>query len=125
MSQHVNLEMGYGTYLRLCDAVENAAEHADSFDEIQSLVHLMDYLEEEYMRDIGKQNLDYKTWKMHEELFRNKEIYHHQYFYKVENIFEDNIERGLLEWNISEQDKFHLICELIDVFKKNDSDNVD
>ena len=51
MSQHVNLEMGYGTYLRLCDAVENAAEHADSFDEIQSLVHLMDYLEEEYMRD--------------------------------------------------------------------------
>ena len=30
-------------------------------------------------------------------------------------------ESKLFEWNISEQDKFHLICALIDVLKKNDS----
>ena len=71
--------------------------------------------------DRKKQNRDYEIWRKHEELFRNKEVYHREYFNRVKAIFEDNIERGLLEWNISEQDKFHLICEIIDVFKKGDS----
>lgn len=121
MSQYVNMEMSYNTYLKLCDAVEKATEHTQDFYDIRELVHLADFLEEEYERNIRKENLDYKTWKLHEELFRNKEIYHHEYFYIVNDIFEDNIERGLLEWNISEQDKFHMICELIDVFEKDDS----
>ena len=120
MSQYVNLDMTYTTYSRLCDAVMEAATHAEDFDEIQEKVHLLDFLEDEYERDLSKQHDDIKTWKLHEELFRNKEFYHHQYFHSVENVFEDNIERGLLEWKISEQDKFHLICELIDVFKKED-----
>lgn len=122
MSQQVKLEMSYNTYSELCDAVENATEHAEGFYEIQELVHLWDFLEGEYERDRRKQNLDYETWRKHEELFRNKEIYHREYFYRVNNIFEDNIEIGLLEWNICEQDKFHLICEIIDVFKKSDTE---
>lgn len=120
MSQYVNLEMSYTTFQELCDAVEEAATHADGFYDIQELVHLVDFLEEEYERDRSNQNQDYETWKLHEELFRNKEIYHHEYFYKIEEIFDDYEDRELLEWNISEQDKFHLICELIDVFKKED-----
>ena len=36
----------------------------------------------------------------------------------MKEVFDDYEDRLLLEWNISEQDKFHLICELIDVFKK-------
>ena len=118
MSQYVNLEMSYYTYSNLCDAVMEATAHAEGFFEIQELVHLLDFLEEEYERDRSKQNLDYETWKLHEELFRNKEIYHHQYFYPIRQIFDDYEDKKLLEWNISEQDKFHLICELIDVFKK-------
>ena len=121
MSQYVNLDMNYTTYSRLCDAVMEAASHAEGFFEIQEMVHLLDFLEDEYERDLSKQNEDIKTWKMHEELFRNKEKYHLEYFHRVKKVFDDNIERGLLEWNISEQDKFHLICELIDVFKKEDS----
>ena len=117
MSQNVTLEMSYNTYLNLCDAVENAATHAGSFDEIQDLVHLVEFLEDEYHRDIAKQNMDFNTWKLHEELFKNKKIYHHEYFYNVEKIFKDYQEKELLNWNISESDKFHLICELIDVFK--------
>lgn len=117
MSHYVNLEMPYSTYLNLCDAVEEAATHADDFNGIQELVHLVDFLEDEYERDSARQNLDYKTWELHEELFRNKEIYHHQYFYPINEVFDDYEERKLLEMNISEQDKFHLICELIDIFK--------
>ena len=120
MLQYVNLEMPYSTYLELCFAVEKATTHTEGFNEIQELVHLVDFLEEEYERDLEKQNCDYKTWRMHEELFRNKELYHHEYFYRIKDIFDDYVDRALLEWNISEQDKFHLICELIDVFKKDE-----
>ena len=120
MSEQVYLEMNYNTFLKLCDAVEKAAENTKNFDDIQEIVHLVDFLEDEYERDSRKQNLDYQTWKLHEELFRNKEIYHHHYFYNVSIVFEDYEDRESLKWNISEQDKFHLICELIDVFKKED-----
>ena len=118
MSQYVNLEMSYGTYSELCDAVEEAATHAECFDEMHELVHLFDFLEEEYEKDRAKQNMDYKNWKLHEELFRNKELYHHEYFHSIESVFKDYEDNDLLEWKISERDKFHLICELIDVFKK-------
>ena len=118
MSRYVNLEMNYTTYSKLCDAVEEASIHADGFYEMQDLVHLFDFLEEEYQRDRKKQNQDYEAWKVHEELLKNKEIYHHQYFQRVKKILDEYGEAELLEWNISEQDKFHLICEIIDVFKK-------
>ena len=123
MSQYVNLEMSYTTYSKLCEAVMEATKHAEGFCEIQDLVHLFNFLEDEYERDMKNQNMDYETWKLHEELFRNKEIYHHIYFYPLQRIFDDYEDKGLLEWNISEQDKFHLICELIDVFNKEDSEN--
>jgi hypothetical protein len=122
MSQQVYLEMGYRTYRELCEAVEKAAEYADGFEEMQDLVHLVDFLDDEYGRDRSKQDSDYKTWKLHEELFRNEEIYHQEYFYDVNDVFKDNEENGLLEWNISEQDRFHLICEIIDVFIKKESE---
>ena len=118
MSHYVNLEMSYSTYSKICDAVESAATNANDFDEISEWIHLSDFLEEEYERDCAKQNSDYQTWKLYEKLFQNKEIYHHQYFHNVKSVFDDYEDRDLLEWNISQQDKFHLICELIDVFKK-------
>lgn len=118
MGQYVNLEMSYSTYLELCLAVETAVTQAKDFEDIIELVHLFDFLEEEYERDRAKQNLDYKTWKLHEELFRNKESYHQEYFNRVKEVFDDYEEGELLKLNISEQDKFHLICDLIDVFKK-------
>lgn len=121
MTEYVNLEMTYTTYSKLCDAVEEATTCAEGFYKIQELVHLFDFLEDEYQRDRAKQNLDYETWKLHEDMFRNSEIYHHEYFFRLESIFKDYNERGLLEWKISEQDKFLLICELIDVFKKDET----
>jgi hypothetical protein len=51
--------MSHYTYQELCDAVERAAEHSKSFDDIRDLVHLVDFLEEEHERDDRKQNLDY------------------------------------------------------------------
>lgn len=119
MSENVNLEMTYTTYSNLCDAVEQAATHTKDFDELHMLVHLYDFLEDEYNRDCGRRNLDYKTWLLHEDLFRNKKLHHHQYFYNVKEVLDEYEEKGLLEIKISEQNKFHLICELIDVFKEN------
>lgn len=59
--------------------------------------------------------------KIHEKLLRNQERYHPIEFQRVKSVLDDYEDKKLFEWNISEQDKFHLICELIDVFKKDDS----
>ena len=123
MSYYVNLEMNYTTYMRLCDAVEEAARHAEDFHEIYELVHLFDFLEDEYERDAGKQNKELRNWMKRQELFKNKEIYHGEYFHRLESVFDEYEEDELLEWKISEENKFHLICELIDVFKKEESED--
>lgn len=121
MSQWVNLEMTYTNYSMLCDAVMEAATHAEGFYEMQERVHLLDFLESEYLRDCKKQELDRETWDVHEKLLRNQEMYHPIEFQRVKSVLDDYEDKKLFEWNISEQDKFHLICALIDVFKKDDS----
>lgn len=83
MSHYINLEINHTTFSELCDVVETAAKHAEDFDEIQDLVHLLDFLEEEYDRDLDKQNSDLKAWWIHEELFRDKKLYHQKYFYRL------------------------------------------
>lgn len=118
MSQWVNLEMTYTIYSKLCDAVMEATAHAEGFYEMRELVHLLDFLESEYQRDCEKQKLDCETWKVHEKLLLNHEIYHPIDFQHVKSVLDDYEDKNLFEWNISEQDKFHLICELIDVLKK-------
>ncbi len=122
MSQWVNLDMTYTNYSKLCDAVMEAATHAEGFYEMQELVHLVDFLENEYQRDCEKQKLDFETWNFHEKQLLNKEMYHPIDFQRVKSVLDDYEDRKIFEWNISEQDKFHLICELIDVFKENNSD---
>ena len=76
MSNYVNLEMTYTTYSNLCDAVMEATTHAESFYEMQNLVHLFDFLESEYLRDYNKQKSICENWKFHEKLLRNQETYH-------------------------------------------------
>lgn len=45
-------------------------------------------------------------------------MYHPIEFQRVKSVLDDNGDKKLFEGNISEHDKFHRICELIDVFKK-------
>lgn len=109
--------MTYNYYSKLCDAVEDAATNAKGFWEIQEWVHLADFLEEEYERYRINQNQDYETWRIHEELLKKNEEYHPLCFIRLKGVLDDYENRGLLKWDISEQDKFHLICELIDALK--------
>lgn len=75
MSQGANLEMTYTNYSKLCEAVMEAATHPKGFYNIQEMVHLLDFLESEYLRDCKKQKLNIDTWKVHEKLLRNHELY--------------------------------------------------
>ena len=122
MSQWVSLDMTYTNYSKLCDAIIKAADYAEGFYEMRELVHLVDFLENEYLRDFEKQKSDCETWKFHEKLLRNQEMYCPLEFQRVKSVLDGYEDKKLFEWNISEQDKFHLICELIDVFKKDDSE---
>ena len=108
MSQWVNLEMTYTTYSNLCDTMMEAATHAEGFYEMQERVHLLDFLESEYLRDYKKQELDRETWDVHEKLLRNQEMYHPIEFQHVKSVLDDYEDKKLFEWNISKQDKFHL-----------------
>lgn len=118
MTEYVDLEMTYTTYSQLCDAVREAAEYAESFSEMHDLVHLYDFLEDEYLRYRRKQNENYKKWEIHQELLKNNKAYYPLYFLSLKSILDDYEDKGLLEFKTSEEDKFHLICELIDAFKK-------
>ena len=118
MSNYVNLEMTYTTYSNLCDAVMEATTHAESFYEMQNLVHLFDFLESEFLRDYNKQKSICENWKFLEKLLRNQETYHPIEFQCVKSVLDNYEDKKLFKWNISEQNKFYLICELIDVFKK-------
>lgn len=121
MTEYVNLGMSYTTYSNIIDALMDAVIHAEGFYEIQKFVHIVDLLEKEYLRDCEKQKVDCKNWEFYENLLIKEEKYHPLEFQRVKHVLEDYENKGLLEWNISKQNKFHLICELIDVFKKEDS----
>lgn len=57
----INLDMTYTNYLMLCDAVIKAANHAERLYGMQELIHLVDFLENEYLRDCKKQKEYCKT----------------------------------------------------------------
>lgn len=118
MSYYVNLYMSRNMYNELLDAVADAVKIKSNFYEIADLIHLFDALEELYAEDAAKQNREFKRWMKFDELFKNKEPYHHEYFYKVQNIFDEYLDSDLIEWNMNEEDMFHLVCEIIDVFIK-------
>ena len=85
---------------------------------MQDLVHIYDFLEDEYLRNRTKKMENYKKWEMHQELLKNNKAYHPVYFLSLKSVLDDYEDKGLLEWKTSEEDKFHLICELMDAFKR-------
>ena len=118
MSYYVTLELSNNTYTNLIDWLTLWTPKAvENYNEMEELVHLVDFLEEEYQRDSGKQSKELKEWSERQKFFegdhKNPKYYFN--FDKVDKIFKEYEENCMLEWKISDQDKFHLICEIIDV----------
>lgn len=117
MSHYVTLELSSNTYTNLIDWLTLWTPKAiENYNEMEELVHLVDLLEEEYQRDSTKQSKELKEWSERQKFFEgdyNNSRYYFN-FDKVDKIFKEYEENCMLEWKISNQDKFHLICEIID-----------
>lgn len=123
MSQYVTLEMNYSTYNNLLDwLILEASKNINSYDEMDELVHLVNFLEEEYERDCGRRNKEYHRWIEIESLFEDKyeDAKYYLNYTKVDNILKEYEEDDSLEIKISDRDKFHMICEIIDALVKED-----
>ena len=118
MTEYVNLEMTLSTYNKILDFLVLSAKYLDNYYTMSELVHLIDYIEDTYQKDKSKINSQFERTLKYDELFRTKELYHYKHFYNVEEILDKYINSE----NISEKNKFYLVCELIDFLKENKND---
>ena len=118
MTEYVNLEMSLTTYNKILDFLVLSAKYLDNYYTMSELVHLIDYIEDTYQKDKSKLDLQFKRTLKYDELFGIKELYHYKYFYKVEEILDKYINSE----DISEKNKFYLVCELMDFLKENKND---
>lgn len=127
MGHYVVLEMNYSTYNNMVDWLAyRASKDVKDYSDMYELVHLVDFLEEEYERDSAKQSKDTRRWMEHEEMFRDQDKLKKKYymnFGSIDSVFDDYEDRALLKWDICEQDRFHLICDIIDKLIKEDEDD--
>ena len=123
MSHYVTLEMSQYTFDNLHDAVTTAASHAECYSDIEELVHLADFLEEEYDRDSARQSRSIKRWMEQEELFRNHEhdVENVWTFHKIQSVLDEYVENGLMP-ELDSQNQFHLIYDIIDKITEKDDD---
>ena len=118
MTEFVNLELTSTTYNKILDFLVLGGRHLDNYYEMAELVHLIDYIEDSYHKDSSEKSKKLKRDMKYQEMFSDKELYHYKHFYNVEKILDYFIPDN----DISEEDKFYLVCALIDYLKevKND-----
>lgn len=111
MSSYVNIELSEYNYNQVLDAIECATMHSETFSEVAENVHLLDYIEEEYDRDKGKQNKEHQRWAKQQELLREDKKPHPELFLKIQSILDERE----MDFDFSES-QFHCICDLIELF---------
>ena len=73
MSQIYNLQLTGGTIDQIIDGLEMATCHAETFDEIQDLVHLIDNINEAFDEDVARKNRDWAVYRRYRQLIDNHE----------------------------------------------------
>lgn len=111
MSSYVNIELSEYEYNLVLDAIECATMHSETFSEVAENVHLLDYIEEEYDRDKGKQNKEYQRWAKQQELLREDKKPNPELFHKIQSILDEYN----MDFDFSES-QFYCICDLIELF---------
>ena len=133
MSQYVTLTMRTDTFDGLMNKLRLYCGYLDEYYEMEDIVHLIDYLYEEYFKSMEEQDREFKEWQEYEELFlehfKNEDyldndgkinergVYEYKNFNKVNKVLKDYQEGGILDILDSKQN-FFLVLDLLNAMNK-------
>lgn len=119
MSSYTTITISESTYQDMIMYLEMAAEHSDEYDDIESIIHIIALLEEEYLEDSGKKNKEYQDFLRYQELYEKKKEPHPELFSKIRQILYDrNVKLS------NPNGLFFLICELTDLIGEQQNDGI-
>lgn len=119
MSSYTTITISESTYQNMIMYLEMAAEHSDEYDDIESIVHIIALLEEEYLEDSGRKNKELQDFLRYQELHDKNKEPHPELFSKIRRILYDkNVKLP------SPNGLFFLICELTDLIGGQQDDGI-
>lgn len=128
MSSYVTLTMRIDTFDELINDLRTYCTQLDNYYDIESGIHLIDYLYDEYFKSKEEEDKEYKEWEKYEELFlerfKNEDfldddgkineegMYEYKNFNKVNKVLEDYKEGGSLDI-LDNKLQFFLVLDLL------------
>lgn len=133
MSSYVTLSMRIDLFDEIINGLREYSTQLDNYYDMESVVHLIDYLFEEYFRSMEEQDKEYKEWEKYETLFlehfenedyldndgkiNEKGMYEYKNFNKVNKVLNDYKEGGCLDI-LDEKQQFFLVLSILDVMEE-------
>lgn len=135
MSQYVTLTIRIDTFDEIINDLTSYSTQLDDYYDIESTVHLIDFLYEEYFRSMEEQDKKLKEWREYEQLFHErfenpefrdndggineKGMYEYKNFNKVNKVLKDYKEGGSLDI-LDEKQQFFLALDILNAMKIED-----
>ena len=133
MSQYVTLNLRIDLFDEIINGLREYSTQLDNYYDMESVVHLIDYLFEEYFRSMEEQDKEYKEWEKYEELFlehfenedyfdndgriNEKGVYEYKNFNKVNKVLKDYIDGGCLDI-LDEKQQFFLVLNILNAMNE-------
>lgn len=128
MTSYVTLNLRIDLFDELINDLREYCTQLDNYYEIESGIHLIDLLFEEYFKSMEKQDKQFKEWQEYETLFlerfkdgefldndgriNEKGVYEYKNFNRVNKVLEDYKEGGSLDI-LDEKQQFFLVLDLL------------
>lgn len=135
MSSYVTLTMRVDLFDEIINGLREYCTQLDNYYDMESVVHLIDYLFEEYFRSMEEQDKEFKEWQEYENLFlerfenpefrdndgniNERGVYEYKNFNKVNKVLKDYKEGGTLDI-LDEKQKFFLVLDLLNAINEED-----
>ena len=133
MSQYITLSMRIDTFDEIINGLRLYCTQLDNYYDMESVVHLIDYLFEEYFKSMEEQDSEFKEWQEYEKLFlerfenpefrdddgniNERGVYEYKNFNKVNKVLEDYKEGGTLDI-LDEKQQFFLVLDILNAMKE-------
>lgn len=135
MSQYVTLTIRIDTFDEIMNCLRSYSTQLDDYYDIESTIHLIDFLYEEYFGSMEEQDKELKEWREYERLFlerfenpefhdndgniNEKGMYQYKNFNKVNKVLKDYKERDSLDI-LDEKQQFFLVLDILNAMKIED-----
>lgn len=133
MSSYVTLTMRVDLFDEIINGLREYCTQLDNYYDMESCVHLIDFLFEEYFKSMEEQDKEFKEWQEYENLFlerfknedfldddgkiNEKGMYEYKNFNKVNKVLEDYKEGGTLDI-LDEKQQFFLVLDILNAINE-------